>query len=251
MHRLVSIGINPNVASTMIPVRPIPPTVAQKRSGRRSGPTSATVPSASSRLKRRTWFPNEPFDVVVLPVNVAGDRPADGDEAGARRDGNEESAWHEVAQQLVEGHGTGRGDGALMGVEHDAVGATVELDDETAAVLSRVSVRTTESASDDTPRRGVLHRGCQLVDPTVDADVGQRRRRWARYDPSRRTEVDALLPPESDVTQRSVRPVGHPPPKFSHDLAEAERQQHLQGDIAGEPDELGELASSVPSPAGR
>ena len=65
--RLVSIGIRRNVASRMIPVSPMPPTVAQNRSGSRSGPTSTTVVSASIIRIRRTWLPNDPSRWWFLP----------------------------------------------------------------------------------------------------------------------------------------------------------------------------------------
>ena len=66
-HRLVSMRSRPIVASRMIPVRPIPPTVAQNRSGRTSGESSTVVPSASSNDIRRTWLPNEPSTWWFLP----------------------------------------------------------------------------------------------------------------------------------------------------------------------------------------
>ena len=66
-QRLVSIRSRRIVASTMIPVSPIPPTVAQNSSGRSSGETSTIEPSASSRRSRSTLVPNEPSRWWFLP----------------------------------------------------------------------------------------------------------------------------------------------------------------------------------------
>ena len=60
VNRLVSTGISRNVASRMMPVNPIPPTVAQNSSGCVSGPISTIEVSASIRRSRVTWLPNEP-----------------------------------------------------------------------------------------------------------------------------------------------------------------------------------------------
>ncbi len=66
-HRLVSMRSSRTVASRMTPVSPMPPTVAQNSSGRRSGPSSTTEPSASSSDRRCTWLPNDPSTWWFLP----------------------------------------------------------------------------------------------------------------------------------------------------------------------------------------
>jgi len=58
--RLVSMGSKRMVASRITPVSPMPPTVAQNNSGRRSGPTITCEPSASSIVSEVMWLPNEP-----------------------------------------------------------------------------------------------------------------------------------------------------------------------------------------------
>ena len=92
------------VASRIMPVRPMPPTVAQNSSGRRSGPSSTTLPSARSSDRPRDVVAERPVDVMVLAVDVAGDRPADRDEPGAGRDRDEEAARHDQPQQVVDAH---------------------------------------------------------------------------------------------------------------------------------------------------
>ena len=42
------------------------------------------------------------FDVVVLAVNVGRDRPTDGDESSARRDGDEKTCRHDRSQNFVD-----------------------------------------------------------------------------------------------------------------------------------------------------
>ena len=57
---LVSIGRRRMVASIMMPVRPIPPMVAQNNEGLRSGPTTVVEPSASIIVIASRWLPIEP-----------------------------------------------------------------------------------------------------------------------------------------------------------------------------------------------
>ena len=71
-------------------MRPIPPTVAQNSSGQRSGPiVDDRRRRRAAACSARTCVAERAVDVVVLAVDVAGDRAADGDEAGARRDRHE------------------------------------------------------------------------------------------------------------------------------------------------------------------
>ncbi len=51
----------------MMPVRPIPPTVAQNSSGRSSGEVSTIEPSARSSRRPSTLDPNEPSRWWFLP----------------------------------------------------------------------------------------------------------------------------------------------------------------------------------------
>ena len=74
--------------------------------------------------------------MVPLPVDVARNGAADGDEAGAGSDRHEESAWHDLAQQGVEADPRIHvGDGGL-GVEADRLLPRLQLDDDAAAVLA-------------------------------------------------------------------------------------------------------------------
>ena len=57
--RLVSIGISSTVASRMMPVSPMPPTVAQKISASASGVTTLS-PDGVASLIERTKRPSEP-----------------------------------------------------------------------------------------------------------------------------------------------------------------------------------------------
>ena len=69
--RLVSTGSRRSVASSTIPVSPIPPTVAQNSStwpgSAADGPTSTTEPSASRSRSDSTDEPNEPSRWWFLP----------------------------------------------------------------------------------------------------------------------------------------------------------------------------------------
>ena len=91
-----------------MPVSPIPPTVAQNSSGSRSGPISTTEPSASISVICADMTAERAVDVMVLAVDVAGDRAADGDEPGAGRDRHEEPGRHDHPQQFVDADACGR-----------------------------------------------------------------------------------------------------------------------------------------------
>jgi len=60
-------GRRVNVASRMIPVRPIPPQVAWKRSGWLARETSRTSPDATRRRSDDTWSVNAPSRWWFLP----------------------------------------------------------------------------------------------------------------------------------------------------------------------------------------
>ena len=76
------------------------------------GDRRARRPSASSSVIARDMAPEGAVGVVVLAVDVAGDRAADGDEPGPRRDRDEPAARHEMPQQLVEADTATDGDRA-------------------------------------------------------------------------------------------------------------------------------------------
>jgi hypothetical protein len=58
--RLVSIGISRIVASSMSPVSPMPPTVAQNSAGWCRGPITAVDPSASTMVIDSMCLPIDP-----------------------------------------------------------------------------------------------------------------------------------------------------------------------------------------------
>ena len=68
MKYAVSVGVISMVARRMIPVSPLPPTVAQNNSEPSpSGVTVCTWPSAVSRSIDRTWLPKLPALWWFLP----------------------------------------------------------------------------------------------------------------------------------------------------------------------------------------
>ena len=83
---------------------------------------------------------------MVLAVDIAGDRSADGDEPGAGGDRYEEAPGDDHSQQLVDAdsgahlHPTGRR------VEHDLAGTRGESHNQTTTILRGVSVAATEAA---------------------------------------------------------------------------------------------------------
>ncbi len=54
-------------ADTITPVRPSPPTVAAKRSGRSAGPVSIVSPEERRSASARTWLPKVPAVSWFLP----------------------------------------------------------------------------------------------------------------------------------------------------------------------------------------
>ena len=99
-------------------MRPIPPTVAQNSSGSRVGPDVDDRAVGEQQRQPVHVAAERAVDVVVLAVDVAGDRPADGDEPGAGGDGHEEAAGHDHPQQVVDADPGADGDGAGGLVEH-------------------------------------------------------------------------------------------------------------------------------------
>ena len=74
MSELV-IGIRSKVASTMTPVSPMPPTVAQKRSGSVSGLSVTRSPRPSTTVMRETCDPKVPSTWWFLPCTSAAMAP--------------------------------------------------------------------------------------------------------------------------------------------------------------------------------
>ncbi len=242
-------GSNRMVASTMTPVSPIPPTVAQNRSARSPGEHSTTLPSASSSARRVDVRPERPVDVVVLAVDVAGDRPADGDEAGPRRDGHEEARGHEDAQQLVEADAAPAPYRGRCRVEHDGLVGVV-CSRSTSRRRSAPGRRTNDRAHGRMmPRAGqrriIARRDRSRRGSTTVAD-----RRRVRPQPvsavdgsSPRTPALRQYGHSGRVAERRVEP---PVP---------ERQANLEPNVADEPSAAGRAAgwhsSSVPIPLPR
>ncbi len=71
-----STGIVRSVAGVTTPVRPIPPTVAQKSSGSWSGPIVWVVAVGGDQVGGDDVGAEGPGAVVALAVHVAGDRTA-------------------------------------------------------------------------------------------------------------------------------------------------------------------------------
>ena len=83
------------------PVSPIPPSVARKRSGSLSSPTSRTRPSASRMRSERTCSPKVPLLVVVLAVHVGCDHAAEADPLGPGHDrARPASGEHQVLEHV-------------------------------------------------------------------------------------------------------------------------------------------------------
>ena len=109
----------------------------------------------------------------------------------------------------------------------------VEADRQASAVLGAVAVAAPEPSGDRPTRRQAAHElgETRAVAGAPPHDGAGRRRRAA---PSRQQ----LAGHASTATPgRSSEPAQH--------LAAAERQQHLEGDVAGEPAELGELGGGI------
>ena len=95
---------------------------------------------------------------MVLAVNIAGDRSADGHESCTGRDGNKEAPWHDRAHQLVETDT--RPDCCASGgrVEDDVACTRCETHDQSPTVLGCVAVATAQPASERSTVAGLLQR---------------------------------------------------------------------------------------------
>ena len=106
--------------------------------------------------------------VVILAVDVTGDRSADGHEPGAGRDGHEMAARQECRQEVVEAHACARRHRVLLAVDDDVGEVAVEADDVTTRVLSRVTVRSPQTARDAAACRQLLDVSGQVLLVGVD-----------------------------------------------------------------------------------
>ncbi len=155
MKYAVSVGVIAMVARRMMPVSPLPPTVAQNSVGLvgRRGVRWRTCAVGGQQVHRADVVAEAAGAVVVLAVDVAGDRAADGDLPGAGQHRHPQPERQRGAHQLVEVH---------AGVDVDERGRprSIEwiwfsgghVDDEAAAVLGVVAVGAAQSAGD--ARRG-------------------------------------------------------------------------------------------------
>ena len=101
------------------------------------------------------------FDVVVLAVNVGRDRPTDGDESSARRDGDEKTGRHDRSQNLVDARASICRHGAAIDIKFEPVQARhVENCGPTA--LCCVAVTATEASREHTPGTRVSD-GCSNI----------------------------------------------------------------------------------------
>ena len=88
-------------------------------------------------------------DVVVLPVDVGGERAADGDEPRARGDRHEEAERQHEPHEGVEADAGGDADGAARNVDVDHIGERQTVEHRAAGVLRGVAVAPAEPARDD------------------------------------------------------------------------------------------------------
>ena len=86
------------------------------------------------------------ISVVVLTVDVAGDRSADGDESGSGCHRHEPTLRNDASQQRVETDSGTDGDRAAGGIQFDL--ALIEADDGAAGVLGRVAVGAAQATGD-------------------------------------------------------------------------------------------------------
>src|SRR3954447_5549579 len=97
-------------------------------------------------------------DVMVLAVNVAGDRSPDRHEARARCDRHEEPSRHDDPQQLVDADAGADRDLAADGVESDVAGTCGDMEHQSSAVLRGVAVAASEATNQGATRPCFLQR---------------------------------------------------------------------------------------------
>ena len=87
--------------------------------------------------------------VVVLAVDVRADGAADGDLAGAREDRNPQAERQGRLHELIQGHAAIHHDEGGVRVDGVDLVERLHVDDQAAAVLSRVTVGAAHAAGDD------------------------------------------------------------------------------------------------------
>ena len=139
--------------------------------------------------------------VVVLAVDVGGDRSADGHVAGAGGDRHEEAAGHEVAHQRVDA-GAGRGPHDAGGRVEVEVAHAGGVDHPAAGVLGAVAVAPAEAAGDDAPRPDAVERRGPGRRPRSARPPAPR---WPRCRPSRVSSRRRAEPPVAERGRAQVR----------------------------------------------
>ena len=105
MKYAVSVGVIAMVARRMMPVSPLPPTVAQNSSASApSGVSGAHLAVGDQQVHRPHVVAEAAGAVVVLAVDVAGDGAADGDLTGAGQHRDPQAERQRGTHQLVEVH---------------------------------------------------------------------------------------------------------------------------------------------------
>jgi hypothetical protein len=130
-------------------------------------------PIRHQQRERHDVQPERTLAVVVLPVDVAGDGPADGDEPRARRDRHEPPARHDDAQQVVDADPGGHGDRAGGRVEHGLMCGAEQAQHQPTRVLRRIAVAAAQPAHERATSTGFLQRSRHLMVRQLE-HVGQR-----------------------------------------------------------------------------
>ena len=205
-------------------MRPIPPIVAQNRSGSDASVIDlATLAVGQQHPHLADVVAERAVDVVALAVDVAGDRPADRDEPRPGVTGTNQPAGTITPQQVVE---------ADAGVDRDRSGVVVEPDRRRRRAASRTTCRRRSAPDRRTSGRG---RGrCRPAGRSATAarrrrrarrpDVDQRRhaRRGAAPAGERRCVGLHGLPRLQIRADASVRPLRHRAAEPAEHLAEAQ-----------------------------
>ena len=178
------------VASVTIPVRPMPPAVAQNASGSEFGSTATAPWRRRDQLHPLYRVAEAPEP--VLAVDVGGDRAADGDVAGTGNDHGEPAERDERAHQRVEAHARFDRAPPLLHVELEHAVHVGEPQHRAAGVLRGIAVTATEATREHATRTRARHL------------VPRRRRRGAV--PARTARVGAVRPqPVSSSSSTGVR----------------------------------------------
>ena len=136
----------------------------------------------------------------------------------------------------------------------------VEADHQSPAVLGAVAVAASEAASDGAAWRKVAHEFFEslgIAGAAADDRAGRRRRAsppGQQLAPHRHSLVGRNRPSATACVageRISIRPLRSVPSQSPQHPADAECEQHLDADVAGEPPELGKLGDGVSSSAGR